>query len=130
MYDHPFAIDVSDAEVEHFTGVQACAVGHAQGGLILQAAYCLQETSHFLETQDDRYLARLLNMAHLCGHLGALKGGPEEKLQCRDPGVEIAAGDALFNQVQLITPEIFGSVGIRRTFNMQIIKNTLPSQEF
>ena len=80
-----------------------------------QAACCLQETGHFLETQDDRYLARLVNMAHLCGHLGVLEGGPEEKLQRCDPGVEIAAGDALFNQVQLITPEIFGSGGIRRT---------------
>jgi|GEM_PF-2799499 len=54
-------------------------------------------------------------MAHLRNDFGVLESRTEEKLQCRDPGIQIATGDSLFNQVQLIAPEIFGSGGVRRT---------------
>ena len=65
MNDHPFAIDVSHAEVNHFAGPQACTVGHAQGSLIFEIASGLQEPSDLLQAQDNRYLARFVHMTQL-----------------------------------------------------------------
>ena len=55
-----------------------------------------------------------MDVAHLRHGLGALEGGLEEKLQASDGGVQVATGDPVFDQVQLIPPQILGTGRIRR----------------
>jgi hypothetical protein len=85
----------------------------------------LQKTGYLVQTQDDGYFARLVGMAHFYGQFGVFDNGPEEKFQRRDPGVEIAAGASLFNQVQVIPSAIFGRGGIRRTLQ-KACESTTP----
>ncbi len=95
-------------------GSQAGAVGDAQGRLILEATGGLQQAGHLFETQDNRYLAWFVDVAHPLHELGMFEGGLEEEPESGDGGVQMTARHPLFDQVQLIPSQILSTCRIRR----------------
>src|SRR5215472_14584678 len=115
--DHALAVDVGDLERDHLGGAQAGAVGHAQRCLVLQPRRGIEQPRHFLDAEDDRQLAWLVNDMGMLDDLAAPERDLKKEPQRRDGLIEGRHADAARRQMQLVAAHVLEGRRIRRSPN-------------
>ncbi len=112
---HALAIDIGYLEVRDLGHPQACAVGDAERGLVLEAGRGFEETRHFLLAQHHRRRARPLYGRQMPDEVGPFERDLEEEPQRSARRVDAPRTDLLLGQMQLISTKVLTRSGIRRT---------------
>ena len=107
-------VDVGHLQVGDFGHPEACAVGDAERGLVLEARRGLEETRHLLLAQDDRSLARLGHGPQRTNEIGLFERHGEKEPQRGDGGVDRPGADLLLRHMQLKAAKILARRPIRR----------------
>ena len=76
---HARAVDVTDLERRHLGDPQARAIGHGQGGTVLEAFGRPQQPRDFVGTQHRRQLAGIAQADELAGQIRPVERVREEE---------------------------------------------------
>ena len=110
---HALAVNIGHRQVRDFGHPQACAVGDAVRGFVLEARRGFEETRHFLLAQHDRRLARLVHDRQRANEVRPFERHREKEPQRGDRGVDGPWADLLLGRMQLISAKTLARGRVR-----------------